>query len=46
VNGEQEDFHTIYFLGAKDNAATLTLQFGPNGSRTWTDPTNPSNPRH
>jgi len=40
-----EDFHTIVFLGANDEAPTLTLQFGPNGSGTWTDLTDPANPR-
>ena len=40
-----EDFYTIVFLGANDEAPTLTLQFGPNGSGTWTDLTDPANPR-
>ena len=40
-----KDFHTIVFLGAKDEKATLTLQLGPNGSRIWTDLTDPSSPR-
>jgi len=39
-----EDFHTILFIGAKDEAATLTLQFGPKGSQTWTDLADPTLP--
>jgi hypothetical protein len=39
------DLHTIFFLGAGDEAATLTLQLGPNGTGTWTDLTDPGNPR-
>ena len=38
---EPEDLHTIVFLNAGDEAPTLTLQLGPNGSRTWTDLTDP-----
>jgi len=40
-----EDFHTIVFLGATDETPSMTLQFGPNGSETWTDLTDPANPR-
>ena len=40
-----EDFHTILFFDAKDKTPSLTLQFGPNGSATWTDLTDPVNPR-
>ena len=40
-----EDFHTLVFLGAKDETAKLTLQLGPNGAQTWTDLTDPNNPR-
>ena len=40
-----EDFHTILFFDAKDETPSLTLQFGPNGSQTFTDLTDPANPR-
>ncbi len=40
-----EQFHTILFFDAKDETPSLTLQFGPNGSETWTDLKDPANPR-
>ena len=40
-----EDIHTIHFLGAEDETARLTLQLGPSGAWTWTDLTDPNNPR-
>jgi hypothetical protein len=37
LTAQPEQVHTILFLGAEDETATLTLQLGPHGTRIWTD---------
>jgi hypothetical protein len=35
----------IRFISAHDKSVTKTLALGPKGTRTWTDLTDPNNPR-
>jgi hypothetical protein len=35
----------IGFISADDKSVTKRLALGPNGTRTWTDWTDPNNPR-